>query len=50
MDWNRDPARKIENMEKKYNEQFAVIFEVIEQLIAENDAREAEPERRIGFN
>jgi hypothetical protein len=49
MDTNRDLARKIEAMEKKYDEQFAVVFEAIKQLISEDEVRKAEPERRIGF-
>jgi hypothetical protein len=31
MDTNRDLARKIETLEKKYDEQFAVVFEAIKQ-------------------
>ena len=50
MDSNRDLARKIENMEKKYDEQFSVVFDAIKQLIAEDTARKAQPKRRIGFN
>src|SRR5436189_1128269 len=34
MDTNRDLARKIEALEKKYDEQFTVVFEAIKQLIA----------------
>ncbi len=34
MDTNRDLARKIEALEKKYDEQFAVVFEAIKELIA----------------
>jgi len=49
MDSNRDLARKIEAMENKYDEQFAVVFNAIKQLIAEDDARKAQPKRRIGF-
>jgi hypothetical protein len=49
MDSNRDLARNIEAMEKKYDEQFAVVFEAIKQLISEDEARKAEPQRRIGF-
>jgi hypothetical protein len=33
MDSNRDLARKIQAMEKKYDEQFAAVFEAIGQLI-----------------
>jgi hypothetical protein len=49
MDSNRDLARKIEAMEKKYDEQFSVVFDAIKQLIAEDDVRKAQPKRRIGF-
>ena len=49
MDSNRQLARKIEAMEKKYDEQFAVVFDAIKRLIAEDDARRASPKRRIGF-
>jgi hypothetical protein len=45
MDTNRDLARKIEALEKKYDEQFAVVFEAIKQLIAPPEP----PRRRIGF-
>lgn len=50
MDSNRDLARKIEAMEEKYDEQFAVVFEAIKQLVAEDIARKTQPKRRIGFN
>jgi hypothetical protein len=49
MDSNRSLARKIEAMEKRYDEQFAVVFDAIKRLIAEDDARKAAPKRRIGF-
>jgi ORF6N domain-containing protein len=49
MDSNRDLGRKIEAMEKKYDEQFAVVFEAIKRLIAEDAAESARPKRRIGF-
>jgi hypothetical protein len=49
MDSNRQLARKIEAMEEKYDEQFAVVFDAIKRLIAEDDARRASPKRRIGF-
>jgi hypothetical protein len=49
MDSNRELARKIEAMEKKYDEQFAVVFDAIKQLIAEDETRKAQPKRRIGF-
>jgi hypothetical protein len=49
MDSNRNLARKIELMEKKYDEQFAIVFDAIKRLIAEDDARTSRPKRRIGF-
>ena len=49
MDSNRQLAHKIEAMEKKYDEQFAVVFDAIKRLIAEDDARRASPKRGIGF-
>ena len=49
MDSNRDLARKIETMEKKYDEHFAVVFDAIKRLIADDEVRRAQPKRRIGF-
>jgi hypothetical protein len=49
MDSNPELARKIEALEMKYDEQFAVVFDAIKQLIAVDEARKAEPKRRIGF-
>jgi hypothetical protein len=49
MDSNRELARKIEAMEKKYDEQFAVVFDAIKQLIAEDTVRKSQPKRPIGF-
>jgi DNA-binding transcriptional regulator YdaS (Cro superfamily) len=49
MDSNRELAGKIEALEEKYDEQFAVVFDAIKRLIAEDDARKAAPKRRIGF-
>ena len=46
MDTNRDLARKIEALEKKYDEQFTVVFEAIKQLIATPE----EPRKQIGFH
>ena len=46
MDTNRHLARKIEALEKKYDEQFAEVFAVIKELIAPR----ATPRRRIGFH
>lgn len=49
MDSNRDLARKIEAMEKRYDEQFAIVFEAIKKLIAEDDVDKKKPKRRMGF-
>lgn len=49
MDSNRRLARKIEALEQKYDEQFAVVFDAIKRLIAEDNGRKAVPKRRIGF-
>ena len=49
MDTNRDLARKIEALEKRYDEQFAVVFDAIKQLIASDEAQKRQPKRRIGF-
>src|ERR1700722_18508068 len=45
MDSNADLARKIENLEKKYDEKFATVFAAIKQLIAPD----APTKPRIGF-
>lgn len=42
---HEDLKRKIEEMEAKYDEQFRMVFEVIRQLLVE----EEKPKRRIGF-
>ena len=49
MDSNRDLARRIEAMEKRYDEQFASVFEAIKRLIAEDSDKKARPKRKIGF-
>jgi hypothetical protein len=43
---HKDLARKLEELEKKYDEQFRVVFEAIRQLMAPS---EPPPKRRIGF-
>jgi len=37
--------KKIENMEKKYDENFKIVFEAIKQLLDNDD----KPKRKIGF-
>jgi hypothetical protein len=46
MDSNRDLARKIEGLEKKYDEQFAVVFEAIKELITPPSPTK----KQIGFH
>jgi len=46
MDTNHDLARKVEALEKKYDEQVTVVFEAIKQLIAPHEP----PRRRTGFH
>jgi hypothetical protein len=43
MDSNRDLARKIEALEKRYDKQFATVFDAIKRLIADDDIRKARP-------
>ena len=43
---NAELARKLDALEKKYDEQFQIVFDAIRQLMA---PPEAKPERRIGF-
>jgi len=49
MDSNRELARKIESLEKKYDQQFLVVFEAIKKLIAETKTSRG-PGREIGFH
>jgi hypothetical protein len=46
MDTNRDLARKIESLEKNYDEQFAEVFAAIKELVAPP----ATPRKQIGFH
>lgn len=42
---HRDLLRRVEEMERKYDRQFQVVFEAIKQLMAEPE----KPKKRIGF-
>jgi phage regulator Rha-like protein len=42
---NQEFREKIEQMEKKYDEQFRVVFDIMKKLLVE----EEKPKRRIGF-
>ena len=50
MDSNHELARRIDALEKRYNEQFQAVFDAIKALIAEDEARKAKPKREIGFH
>ena len=50
MDGNRELARKIKALEQRYDEQFAMVFEAIKQLIDEEEAQKDQPQRQIGFH
>jgi hypothetical protein len=45
MDSNRELARRIDALEKKYDEKFATVFAAIKQLIA----KPTPPRKQIGF-
>ena len=49
MDGNRELARKIESLEKKYDEQFTLVFKAIKELVAQDEAEKKRPRPRIGF-
>ena len=42
-----DLARKLDNLEKKYDAQFKIVFDAIRQLML---PPEAKPKRKIGFH
>ena len=42
---HKDLARKLEDLEKKYDSQFKIVFDAIRQLIAPPE----KPKREIGF-
>ena len=46
MDSNRDLAKKIGEMEDKYDGQFRIVFDAIRQLISPP----AQPSRELGFH
>jgi hypothetical protein len=46
---HKDLARKLEEMEKKYDQQFKVVFEAIRQLITAPDSVQEKPKHQIGF-
>jgi hypothetical protein len=50
MDGNRELARNINTLEKKYNEEFATVFKAIKQLLASDDMSKQQPKLKIGFH
>ena len=46
IDGNRTLAKKINDLEQKYDKQFKVVFQAIYDLM---DNREKKPKRKIGF-
>ena len=42
---HKDLKHKIETMEKKYDEQFRIVFEAITQLIEEDE----KPKKKVGY-
>ncbi len=46
---HKDLARKLDEMEKKYDQQFRIVFEAIRQLISTPKSIQDKPKRRIGF-
>ncbi len=46
---HKELAEKLEEMEKKYDQQFKVVFEAIKQLISSAEKEAAKPKQPIGF-
>lgn len=45
LETNKDLARKIEELESRYDQQFQVVFEAIKQLIS----KESKPRKEVGY-
>ena len=50
MDSNRNLANQIEQLEKKYDEQFAIVFKAIKQLLIAEEFQKKQLKRRAGFH
>lgn len=50
MDSNQELAKKIDSLEKKYDENFAIVFDAIRKLVADDAQRKSTPKRNIGFH
>ncbi len=46
---HKDLAMKLEEVEKKYDHQFKIVFDAIRQLISESENSRIKPKRQIGF-
>ena len=46
---HKDLARKLDDLEKKYDHQFAVVFDAIRQLMTPPEPEAGAKKRRIGF-
>jgi len=46
---NKELAKKLDELEKKYDAQFRVVFEAIRQLMAPPEPEPVPPKKRIGF-
>ena len=46
---HKDLALKLEEMERKYDNQFKIVFDTIRQLISESYNSQIKPKRQIGF-
>jgi len=46
---HKDLAQKLEEMEKKYDRQFKIVFDAIRQLISDPDNKQDKQKREIGF-
>jgi len=46
---NKDLARRLDELEKKYDSQFKIVFEAIRQLMAPPEPEPVPPKKRIGF-
>jgi len=47
---HEDMKKKIDSLEKKYDEQFKVVFTAIKNLMAIEDEKRKHPKKRIGFD
>jgi len=46
---NKDLARRLDELEKKYDSQFKIVFDAIRQLMAPPEPEPVPPKKRIGF-